>query len=352
MDKLEQIILSSMKADGTLDSEHGDYRTVFVSSVQADPTNPRFIPALLLEDIDADGFINKRISKSELMENYSGENRVLIGKGCIVNGLNKGHEQYNIVRNSLLGLVDLAENILSTDLIQPPTLYPLEDGCYRILTGHRRFYALIYAYGVNTAQKFKVYDVKPVLYKTKQFQENASRDDLSPYGKLIAFKAALHEISLYSNAKTRGGFGKLTLKEQASLLGISTGALDNFRVLTRYNCVVTAYENGLKRPFLKVKKLILELEKNYKSTKNITSLSYPDKNAIECLISDTLSSKSTPKRMFKTMPINSISLVKKLLTTDLQNVIESVIWDSINWNDGDEVLRIYKEVINYLERCD
>ncbi|SFD15736.1 hypothetical protein [Pseudoalteromonas denitrificans] len=350
--KYDQLLLSSINNQEEIHTALFTYQSLFLSSIEPDTTNARFLPAVLIEDADAKLFVSRKLTKKQLLNKYHGENHVIIGKSCMINCLKYASEDWKKANQTIKTIMDLGDNISVSELIQAPTLYPLENGRYRVLTGHRRFFALIYANGYGSAAQFKVYDSKPLLTKVKQFQENASREDLPQYGKLQAFQSALMEIDTLNNARLKNGLKKLTVKETATNLGISMGAFDNYNVLTRYACVISAYESGLSLPFVKVKKVVLETESEYKSKYDKSVLNITDKTNISDEIKDRLFNKKPTEKVektFKVKPIKSSSTIKTLLTTNVMMLDTGIDWDNVNWEDHLDVSDTMEKVITFLE---
>ena len=233
-------VLNSDHAENFLKEQLYDYKSIFLNRVFPDLTNPRFFPAVIMSDKHAYQMAAKQITKAQLVSIYQSDGKVVIGKSCIVNCCKYGSNEWKKANKSIESIIELGENVAVSEIIQVPTIYPTVDGNYQILTGHRRFFAMIYANGIDGAAHFKVYRSKPVLQKTKQFQENASREDLPQYGKLRAFQDAMQEIDILNSARKRVGQKPLTVKEKASTLGISMGAFDNYQ---RFNKVPSGHRS-------------------------------------------------------------------------------------------------------------
>jgi hypothetical protein len=350
--KYEQLLLSFLNNQTNLLADSFSYQSIFLSSVLPDSTNARFMPAIFIEDNDAKLLINRRITKQQLVRKYHGEDHVLIGQSCMINCFEYGSAEWGKVNQSIESIMELGNNISVSELIQAPTLYSVDDGKYQILTGHRRFFALIYANGYGSAAQFKLYNAKPLLCKVKQFQENASREDLPQYGKLMAFESATLEMSTLNTARLKSGLKKLTVKETATTLGISMGAFDNYNVLTRYSSVILAYESGITAPFIKVKKMVLEVEAEYKSQYGKTILNITDKKNINNEIQIRLSDKKPVEQVaknFKIKPISSANTIKTLLTTNVIDLDTGIDWDNVDWEDHVAVSNTLSSVIEFLE---
>ena len=348
----EQLLLSTINNKEGLHAGSFTYRSIFLSSIIPDSTNARFLPAILIDDEDAKLFINRKITKMQLSKMYNAENHVIIGKSIMINCLKYNSSDWKKANHTIQSIMELGNNISVSELIQTPTVYPVGDAKFQILTGHRRFFALVYANGYGSAAQFKIYDTKPLLTKVKQFQENASREDLPQYGKLIAFESAISEIDVLNTARLKAGYKKLTIKETATNLGISMGAFDNYNVLTRYNCIISAYESGLSLPFIKVKKVILEVESGYKSKHGKSVLNITDKGNISDEIKSRLFDNNKVEsitKTFKVKPIKSSSTIKTLLTSNVMELDTGIDWDNIDWENHAKVSNVLASVIAFLD---
>ena len=147
------------------------YKVLFLNHVLPDETNFRYFPAIIIDDEHADLFVKRLLTKRQLADIYKGEGHVLVGKSCFINCMKYDSPEWRNVNKNIDSITELANNIKVSDLIQVPTIFPLEDDNYQVLTGHRRFFALIYSKGNHAPSQFKVYDSQPLMQKIKQFQE-------------------------------------------------------------------------------------------------------------------------------------------------------------------------------------
>ncbi len=354
MNKMEKIFVSLVNSQDPLHRESFEYQTVFLSKVKPDPTNGRFLPCALISDEDAKLFIEKRLSKRQLVEKYEAEERIIVGKNCIINCMKYGSFEWSKAQKSIDTIVELGDNIAVCEMIQVPTIYPIENGDFQILTGHRRFFALVYAKGYDSYEQFKVYDRRPLFTKVKQFQENASREDLPQYGKLQAFQNALSEINALNKARKSAGHKALTIKEVAANLGISMGAYDNYNVLTRYPSVLRAYEEGCSLSFRKAKKIVTSVESEYKQTHGKKALNALDKQTISESIYARVTGKHQIRKpasdIYKLEPIRSASALKTLLTNDVTKIDCGVNWQDLDWEDHASISSALIQLSKYLNQ--
>lgn len=354
---LEQYFLSKVnelkRSDSeTMYEESFSYQSIFLSSVVPDATNPRFLPIVPIQDHDAKLFVSRKLTKNQMVKMYDGENHILLGKSCIINCFKHGSLDWKKANKTAESIIELGKNIRVSELIQVATIYPISSSTFQILTGHRRYFSLIFSNGYGSAAQFKVYKAKPLLTKVKQFQENASREDLPQYGKLTAFKDAISEIELLNDAKLKLGLKKFTVKETAISLGISMGAYDNYNVLSRYTSLTNAYKSGLALPFIKAKKIVLEVESAYKQKHEKSVLNITDRNYINNEIESKLLGKQESKPLIQTFKIKQISssnTIKSLLTTNVMELDTGVDWNNIDWDDHNSVSETITTIIEYLE---
>lgn len=347
-------MLSALKAEGKIPANTPyKYTSIFLNRVQPDPDNQRFFPAKIISDIDARKFIARNLNKNDLMAMYEATGFVLVGKGCIINCVPKTNQLYDELKRNIESIMQFSKNIAASEMLQAPTIYPIEGG-YRLLTGHRRFFAMIFAFGCDAAAHFKVYSEKPVMSKTRQFQENASREGLSQIGKLNAFLAAKDEIEAISEAARQLGQKVPTVAEKAELLGISMGAFDNYNVLTRYASVIAAYSDGLKYPFVKTKKIVLEVEAEFREANDKRVFNIEDKRAINKRIEALLSGdkpvvKRTRNEVVNVRPIKTPGIIKRLFTENITQVITDIDWESLDWDDQQQMQKVVAHVLDVLE---
>ncbi len=346
--------LNRVNFDKLMVEQPYEYKSIFLNKIRPDSTNPRFLPVVIIPNQDAYQVATKKITKSQLIARYDAENKVVIGKACIVNCFKYNSPDWKKANKTIESITELASNIAVSEIIQVPTIYPTEDGGYQILTGHRRFFAMLYANGLDSAAHFKLYLSRPALPKTKQFQENASREDLPQYGKLQAFKDAMLEIETLSSMRQRQEGKVLTVKECASILGVSMGAFDNYNVLTRYAAVLDAYHHGYAQPFIKMKKMVLSIENSYKRKHNITALNIDHKTAINQLIKKAILKESDTKpkqnpKTYRIAPITSVDVLKTLLSVNVFELELGIDWNSMDWQDNRQVNDAIAAVVSYIE---
>ncbi|MCC2606937.1 ParB/RepB/Spo0J family partition protein [Planctobacterium marinum] len=351
----QQFVAALNSGDGALPgSETFDYVALFLNKIVPDEENARFFPTVIIDDELAKQFSTRKITKPTLVRIANAEKKVIVGKGVFVNCMEYGKPEWSEINRTIQTIVTLAQSIELSELIQPPTVYPIEDGRYKILTGHRRFFAMVYSQGISQAAKIKVYNKPPLLKRIKQFQENANREELSQSGKLEAFIAATRELETLEDAQKLVGRTKMSVRESVGVLGISAGAYDNYNVLTRYQEVIKAYKSGAMIPFVKMKKLVLDVEKNYRTETNKTRFNIDDKRAIGKRIESLINGKQ--KRKESTGAVNYViknitrqETMKKLLTTNFTEMDIGIDWDNVDWSSKPQVEEILVKVIDHLE---
>jgi hypothetical protein len=347
--------LNRTEFDRLLIEQPYEYKAVFLNRVCPDSSNPRFFPVVIIPNQVASQVASKRMSKQQLIERYDAQNKVVIGKSCIVNCLPNSSSDWNKANITIDSIMELAANVAVSEIIQAPTLFPLDDGNYQILTGHRRFFAMLYANGLDTAAHFKVYDQRPMLPKTKQFQENASREELPQYGKLQAFQDAMLEIETLSKLRFQSKGKTLTVRDCANILGISMGAYDNYNVLTRYPAVIAAYHAGCSLPFVKMKKIVLEQEQQFKDKFGVTRLNIDHKNKINQQIKKELNvhkdkTPSVTKTSYRLAPFKSADMLRYLLMNNMLELDSGVDWQQLDWTSPTKVNEAIAQLVSFIEK--
>lgn len=331
-----------------------EYKSIFLNRIQPDQKNARFFPAVIVPDQLAYQIATKRLSKAQLIKMLDCRDKVVIGKSCILNCFHNSSFEWKKANANIASIIELAANVSVSELIQVPTIYPLESNSYQLLTGHRRFFAMIFANGIDGAAHFKVYDQQPLLPRIKQFQENASREDLPQYGKLQAFQDAILELETLSAMRQRTEDKGLTVREMASLLGISMGAFDNYNVLTRYPAVFKAYQNGNSMPFVTMKKIVLTEEQRIRKQTGQTILNVEHKRTVNKKIQDILNNIKSPvtvekKKRYRLGTVESPELMKFILTENLLALDCGIDWNHLDWEHPKAVNEAFEHVVNYIK---
>lgn len=333
-----------------------EYISIFLNRIVPDPTNPRFFPVVIVSDQHAYQIATKKLSKQQIIEQFSAQDKVVFGKSCILNCFKYNSAEWKKVNKTIESITELASNVAVSEIIQVPTLYPLDDGRYQILTGHRRFFAMLYINGIDSAAHFKVYDHRPALPKTKQFQENASREDLPQYGKLQAFKDAMYEIETLSRNKLQAGGKALTVKECASILGISMGGYDNYNVLIRYPAVIDAYRDGVAHPFIRMKKIVLHHESAYRRKKSLSVLNIEHKREINAAIKrsiyqETQVKSKTVAQSYRIPQLQSTNALKFLLSHNVFELPTGIDWQQLDWDNKTQLSEVMELLVSYVEQA-
>ena len=135
------------------------------------------------------------------------------------------------------------------------------------------------------------------------------------------------------------------------------GAYDNYNVLTRYLSVLEAFEKGLSLSFVKVKKIVLEVEAGYKQAHDKKVLNVTDKRQIDKEIKSRLQGESSAKRTsrsakseFKLSPKMGNQTIKALLTSNIMELDVGVDWHQVDWQDNAKVSEVLTTVIDYFDQ--
>jgi len=149
-------------------------------------------------------------------------------------------------------LLQLAESIKQTGIIEPLIVTPKEDGNYEIICGERRYRAAVMANQTTVPVIVKFLDTKQKILLS--LIENIQREDLNPVEEAEAYKKLIEEFSL-----TQEELSKLISKDRSVIA-------NTLRILSLPKEVIEYIENGLissghARALASVKdeKLVLEL---------------------------------------------------------------------------------------------
>ena len=149
-------------------------------------------------------------------------------------------------------LLQLAESIKQTGIIEPLIVAPKEDGNYEIICGERRYRAAVMANQTTVPVIVKFLDTKQKILLS--LIENIQREDLNPIEEAEAYKKLIEEFSL-----TQEELSKLISKDRSVIA-------NTLRILSLPKEVIEYIENGLissghARALASVKdeKLVLEL---------------------------------------------------------------------------------------------
>jgi ParB family chromosome partitioning protein len=149
-------------------------------------------------------------------------------------------------------LLQLAESIKQTGIIEPLIVAPKEDGNYEIICGERRYRAAVMANQTTVPVIVKFLDTKQKILLS--LIENIQREDLNPIEEAEAYKKLIEEFSL-----TQEELSKLISKDRSVIA-------NTLRILSLPKEVIEYIENGLissghARALASIKdeKLVLEL---------------------------------------------------------------------------------------------
>jgi ParB family chromosome partitioning protein len=149
-------------------------------------------------------------------------------------------------------LLQLAESIKQTGIIEPLIVTPKEDGNYEIICGERRYRAAVMANQTTVPVIVKFLDTKQKILLS--LIENIQREDLNPVEEAEAYKKLIEEFSL-----TQEELSRLISKDRSVIA-------NTLRILSLPKEVIEYIENGLissghARALASVKdeKLVLEL---------------------------------------------------------------------------------------------
>lgn len=187
--KIGQDISESAKSNfdiGLTEEGSENFDRVFLEDVSPDPENPR----LFNLDVDAITKLPKlnEIYEQNKQEQIEDDITTLQQQIYDIMSLSERPESKDVSE----ALMNLALDIYHNVLIQPITVYPLNEyhTKFRIITGHRRYFASLIAGNKSISAKIIK---KPERLRQLQYSENESRADFTPYEHLCAVRAVVKE---------------------------------------------------------------------------------------------------------------------------------------------------------------
>ncbi|KZX73978.1 hypothetical protein A3715_15475 [Oleiphilus sp. HI0009] len=109
------------------------------------------------------------------------------------NPFKDGDPLFNEYKNTIREIEELAEQLKTSTLRQPITVYQ-KGGKNYVGWGHRRFYAMLIAWGESTVVKVRFIEGRPKDLRVARFQENSQQKELSLRAFLEEFGNAKREL--------------------------------------------------------------------------------------------------------------------------------------------------------------
>lgn len=172
------------------------------------------------------------------------------------NVLPEDHHDYKKNKELINNLIEFAEHLKNEPLRQQPGVYRSNGKVY-MAYGHRRFLALLIAYGPNFVYRFKVYPSKPKDLAKARFQENVQRVDVPLSDKLLDFKDAQGEaIDILTKQNE-----SINNRVVSSRLGVNISAYSIFDRAIKKSFIAKMVEEGIIQEYRTLRNVIhLETE--------------------------------------------------------------------------------------------
>ncbi|BEI26076.1 hypothetical protein NMR92_001431 [Vibrio cholerae] len=394
LDKMEQVrskVLEQKQETGSQESSQPWEQTIntgakdcirddlAISSVSPDPKNARDFP--VIRPTAENMFLAQ--------PDNAGLPYVVMDKGEILNKTDVNHPLYKHIEKQIEEIILLAEQIRDGGgIYQPIEVYRIGGTDYRIVFGHRRFYAVVYLLGWDSVWPFQVHRQKPKSPKLRQFAENNSRSDLAVHEKISAFRMAYEEII---EDKTR----ELTKTDIMKLMGLNRTNFYRYLAYTRFPFIYDVAKDGIDFVNVRILEDAIktvekafdqddeeELEKQVKKSLaqlfinaskpvpkylidselveddkgdglNVLSTETPETNEVQNDVNQSENVRETRGRKAKYyVPprIKNTNAVKTLLTSDVTKMnIEGINWEGIDWEDRAQVNQCLEATIKALE---
>lgn len=322
-----------------------------IASISPDSENAREFP--VVKPSGEEMFISQEKNKNAAY--------VVLDKGIIENKTPEDHPLYGHIQKQVEEISLLAKQIKSSGggLYQSIEVYRVGGTDYRIVYGHRRFYAVVFLVGWDGTWNFKVHRNNPKFPKVRQFVENNSQSGLAFYEKLKAFKMAYEEIT--------SADANLSSDQEMEALGIKRSSYYELRKWIQYPILIETCRIGYdivtrrsiseiftRNPDLDEGTLKLELatlfRANHRSIPEFLGIKLDAKNETQSHGNNTQRNRIRRNKFFKAPKIKSSYAIKKLLTSDVTQMdIEGIQWDTVDWEDREQVNECLDKTIKALE---
>lgn len=319
---------------------------VLIDYVRPQEDNSRYLP-----------IISNSGNKSDTSELT---NCVVCEKGLIENRLDIENPRYDEIEREISKIRLLADSIKNNGLVQPITVWRGNTSNYPIISGHRRYYAIVYLYGRMAKFRVKIYPEKPKRVRILRHIENFSREDLAPSDTLRSWNEALDdltvELSELKNATER-------LDLVTKILGVSKSQYYRYEKLAPYfETVVPLMDRGILTSIDELYTDFVKLEKqggkeavlkylteasNAGSKVNIDAFV----NALGGTPEPEVKAKRGREKTFISLPrvkANQSDAIFRLLKEDVTQLDTGVDWANLNRNNPKEIEQAIKSIIDIL----
>jgi len=323
--------------DDPLFSESYDIDKVLVEYFVPEKDNPRYLPVEFAKD-----------DSSEALAALT--NCVVCEKGVIENRLVKTNPQYEEVQKEIASIKELALSIKEEGLVQPISVWKMNTTHYKIIAGHRRYYAVRFLYGTNIKIRCKVHAAMPKRMKLIRHLENMQRKDLSPPDALKSFNLALSDLT-----EELAGLSSTARNERlCEMMGIANTTRFRYEKLNDY------YEEAHALLTHNIFKGIRSGSEFIQACEDSNS----DKDAIRAHLSACLEAKklipmqkpkvkkASAKKYYKLpkIKVEHSKAVKRLLTEDITKLDIGLAWEEIDYDDPAVVEDVLSKVFSLLAK--
>lgn len=228
------------------------------------------------------------------------------------NVLPEDHHDYQKNQDLINNLIEFAEHLKNEPLRQQPGVYRSNGKVY-MAYGHRRFLALLIAYGPKFVYRFKVYPSKPMDLAKARFQENVQRVDVPLSDKLLDFKDAQGEaINILTQQNE-----SISNKVVSSRLGINTASYSVFDRALKKDFIARMVEEGVIQEYRALRSIIsLETESEVRKKLGLSETSKVKKKV----------SRGRPKKYVQFPKITNTKVMKSIINGRLSE---------FDWKDED-----------------
>jgi len=282
---------------------HDEKEDVLISDIMPDKTNSR----------------TKYIKRSNPLDNVFPE----------------GHCKYNENKQTIESILELSKNIKSIGLMQPIIVYR-HKGRYMIISGHRRFYSMLLAYGDSCTMMCLIYNQRPKNLYAVRCSENNQQKDLSFSSKMEDFTNASEEANKnYSYKELKNTWHEIVGMKRSTYFLYQRISSSKIVVEAVKDSIITEVNdaNTLVKEVKDEEQLIKIIEKIKTSAKNVDVKAIIESQKKSEKICSDKPARGREKRTLIIPKVKGkkqgILIAKKIIFEGLKDMD----WSNVDWDD-------------------
>ncbi len=283
---------------------------------------------------------------------------LLLNFSDLYNGLSKADSQYKRKNHEKEALKSIAESIIKQGVINPITVYKVDEK-YRLIAGERRTFASILAGKEDIPAKILADKPSPLKLSLLQWIENVEREDLSLWERIRNLEKILEAYSKTQHKK----IDTITPTELSQLITCSLQQAVNYKNILSASaklrsCVQNNQIKNIEKTALiakapcKQQDLLIEKCLNgatLKELKHLIQSPQPDKN----LSKSERRGRQLSRVNFGTT--SKVSVAKTIIQSVLSNKHFSHVHQALGdilWDDYKSVTEAFKMLVKKLEEAE